>query len=124
MTEVKENTAGPERKKMNRIPGFRPDYSEENRVVKQEDIEFDGKRYFVSTVDLGLDHCFGDGPPLYWETMIFPISSWRDMYCSRYPSREEAEQAHDQLIADIAAGKYEIRDGYFEKKEESDSAEQ
>lgn len=25
----------------------------------------------VSTVFLGLDHSFGDGPPILWETMIF-----------------------------------------------------
>lgn len=51
--------------------GFRKDYDPNNKVIKQEDIEFQGKILFVSTVDLGLDHSWGKGPELYWETMIF-----------------------------------------------------
>jgi hypothetical protein len=44
----------------------------------------------VSTVYLGLDHSFGDGPPLLWETMIFPGGD----LCGRYASLEEALEAH------------------------------
>jgi hypothetical protein len=39
----------------------------QQRVVKQEDVG----PFWVSTVFLGLDHNWGDGPPLLFETMIF-----------------------------------------------------
>lgn len=97
--------------------GFRADFDENNRVVKQEHIEFEGKKYFVSTVDLGLNHRFGEGPDLYYETMIFPDDgSFKDMYCNRYTDRESALNAHEKLMEAIADGKYEVVNGYFERK--------
>jgi hypothetical protein len=39
----------------------------DERIVAQEYIG----EYWVSTVFLGLDHSFGSGPPLLFETMIF-----------------------------------------------------
>lgn len=47
--------------------GFRDDFNWETRF----DLKTEIGDYIVSTVDLGLDHSFGDGPPLYYETMIF-----------------------------------------------------
>lgn len=33
---------------------------------------------FISTVFLGIDHNWGDGPPMLWETMVFGKSgTWR-----------------------------------------------
>ncbi len=96
--------------------GYREDFDENNRIVKQEDIAFKGNKYFVSTIDLGLDHGF-DGYPLYFETMIFPTGEWGDMYCDRYANRETALQKHVKLVDDINNGKYEIKDGYFEEVE-------
>lgn len=96
--------------------GFRPDFDINNKVVKQEAIKVEGKAYTVSTVDLGLDHSFGGGPPLYFETMIFPKDTGADMYCNRYTTREEALASHENLVKDLAAGKYEIVDDYFELK--------
>jgi hypothetical protein len=97
--------------------GFRADFDHNNKVVKQEDIKFEGATYRVSTVDLGLDHSFGGGKPLWYETMIFPESDYTDMYCDRYTTREEAQTAHEQLVQDIADGKYTIEDGYFREVE-------
>ena len=53
----------------------------------------------VSTVFLGLDHQFGDGPPLLFETMVFggPL----DQATDRYPTWKEAEKGHDQIVAEI-----------------------
>lgn len=51
----------------------------------------------VSTVWLGLDHSFGDGPPLIFETMIF--GGERDDYQDRYSTREEAEEGHRRALA-------------------------
>lgn len=51
----------------------------------------------VSTVFLGLDHQFGDGPPLLFETMIF--DGIEDRYQGRCSTWEEAEAQHEQACA-------------------------
>jgi hypothetical protein len=49
----------------------------------------------VSTVFLGLDHGWGDGPPLLFETMIFSSNNEDlDGYCERYATWDEAEEGH------------------------------
>lgn len=54
--------------------------------------------YRVSTVFLGVDHAFGDGPPLVFETMIFPEDSYKDLYCERYSTYEEAVAGHKRVV--------------------------
>jgi hypothetical protein len=51
----------------------------------------------VSTVFLGLDHQWGTGPPLLFETMIFGGS--HNEYQERYATWEEAEDGHKRAIA-------------------------
>jgi hypothetical protein len=53
----------------------------------------------VSTVWLGMDHQFGDGPPLIFETMVFggPL----DDYQWRYVTEAEAIAGHDQVVAKV-----------------------
>ena len=52
----------------------------------------------VSTVFLGLDHCFdGDGPPVLFETMIFGGEHDQDQ--ERYCTWEEAEAGHAKMCA-------------------------
>lgn len=46
----------------------------------------------VSTVFLGLDHQFGNGPPLLFETMVF--GGEHDEEQERYSTWEEAEAGH------------------------------
>ena len=46
----------------------------------------------VSTVFLGLDHQWGEGPPILFETMIF--GGKHDQYQKRYSTWNEAEQGH------------------------------
>lgn len=55
---------------------------------------------FVSTVWLGLDHSFGeDGPPLIFETMVFPKKGiWVDVDMERYSTEEEAVQGHQRMV--------------------------
>lgn len=50
----------------------------------------------VSTVFLGLDHQWGDGLPLLFETMIF--NGNEDGYQARYCSREEALRGHERAV--------------------------
>lgn len=55
----------------------------------------------VSTVWLGLDHAFGDGPPRIFETMVFGIAveGEPDNYCRRYTTEAEAEAGHEEVVA-------------------------
>jgi len=50
----------------------------------------------VSTVFLGLDHSFGAGPPLLFETMIF--GGEHDQYIDRYETWEQAEAGHKKAV--------------------------
>lgn len=51
----------------------------------------------VSTVFLGLDHSFGRGEPLLFETMIF--GGKHDEYQERYTTWTEAEAGHAKALA-------------------------
>jgi hypothetical protein len=50
----------------------------------------------VSTVFLGLDHSFGDGLPVLWETMVF--GGKLDGEQDRYTSREDAVKGHAAIL--------------------------
>lgn len=61
---------------------------------------------WVSTVFLWMDHNFGDGPPILFETMVFgPPSEERpnrlgeDLYQERYATWAEAEAGHAAAVA-------------------------
>jgi hypothetical protein len=54
--------------------------------------EFANKR--VSTVFLRLNHAFDNGPPMVFETMVFPKGSYLEEYCKRYSTWGQAEQGH------------------------------
>ena len=70
-----------------------------NRRVKFEkvgDVE-------ISTVFLGMDHAWGGGPPVLWETMVFggPMDQ-EQMRCSG--SKEQAEAMHDKMVERVRSG--------------------
>lgn len=78
----------------------------------------------VSTVWLGLDHQFGSGPPLIFETMVFvvlPSGEWNmsEIDCGRYSTEEEALAGHERMAKDHAY----VLDKLVEKLNESDAAE-
>lgn len=54
----------------------------------------------VSTVFLGLDHQYGDGPPLLFETMVFggPL----DHEMNRYSTWNEAEKGHQEMVERVS----------------------
>lgn len=69
-----------------------------NRMVardKKDDVT-------VSTVFLGLDYQFGDGPQLLFETMVF--GGKFDDECERYSTWDEAEAGHKAMCAKVFAG--------------------
>ena len=55
-----------------------------------------GKR--ASTVFLGIDHGWGEGPPLLFETMVFSKNSYEDLDMERYSTYEEAEKGHKKMV--------------------------
>lgn len=63
-----------------------------NRIVEVDVI----KGMKVSTVFLGLDHSFGDGKPLLYETMIF--GGVHDGYQVRYTTRKQALEGHEKTL--------------------------
>ena len=50
----------------------------------------------VSTVFLALNHCWGGGEPLLFETMIF--GGEHDEFCDRYTTREAAIVGHENVV--------------------------
>ena len=59
----------------------------------------------VSTVWLGLDHRFGAGPPLIFETLVFggPL----DGEMQRYSTEQDAQAGHREMVRRIRA----LKDG-------------
>lgn len=62
----------------------------------------------VSTVFLGLDHQWGDGPPVLWETMVFADLEHSD-HTRRYTSREAAVEGHAEVCVELQI-EYALRD--------------
>ena len=66
------------------------------KVIKQQTTN-DGK--VVSTVWLGLNHRFGLGEPLIFETMVFPEKGdFSDLDMERYSTLKEAKAGHKRMF--------------------------
>lgn len=71
--------------------------------------------YVVSTVWIGLDHSFGRGPPVIFETMVFTKSAWEadrseedhellvEIDGRRYSTLQEAQEGHEETILLVEA---------------------
>jgi hypothetical protein len=55
----------------------------------------------VSTVFLGLDHSWVGGAPLLFETLVF--GGPRDGLMDRYATWDQAENGHDDIVAEVKA---------------------
>jgi hypothetical protein len=79
---------------------------EARRRVAFDDL---GAGVTVSTVFLGLDHQFGSGPPLLFETMIF--GGQLDEFQARYSTWDQAIAGHAKAVkrARAAQKTYAIR---------------
>lgn len=63
----------------------------------KEKIDYGGEEWLmVSSVYLGIDHAFGDGPPLLFETLVFAeddtIGPWR------YSTQPAMVRGHGKLV--------------------------
>ena len=69
-----------------------------DRIVKQETVN----GTWISTVFLGIDHQYGGGPPLLFETMTRrPDGTWdRQERCSTW---EEAESQHAAMVQEVSS---------------------
>lgn len=68
------------------------DWEGERRVALWEEGEVR-----VSTVFLGLDHSYWDGPPILFETMVF--GGALDQEQERYATEEEALAGHERWVS-------------------------
>lgn len=67
----------------------------ENRIVARTN----SGHFLISTVWLGLNHQYTDGPPLIFETMIFnEENNGEDIGCQRYSTKLEALAGHIHAI--------------------------
>lgn len=85
-----------ENKKIKEVPDvltWANEFEEKNRKVAHTKIN---EEVFVSTVFLGLDHNWGMGPPLVFETMIF--GGPHDEYQTRYSTWDEAVAGHEIAV--------------------------
>ena len=62
------------------------------RIIKQTNLP----TAYVSTVFLGINHQFFDGPPIWFETMIF--GGEHDGFQRRYSTIEEARTGHAETV--------------------------
>lgn len=68
------------------------------RIIKQN---YTWHGYKVSTVFLGLNHNWGEGPPMIFELMVFsPFGRGmgNDIYQERYSTLEHAKLRHKQIL--------------------------
>src|SRR5262245_14898324 len=88
------------------VPNREPHYSLDKERIKEQKKAYyrlfgelrknskldDPKEILISTVFLGLDHQWMDGPPLLFETMVFngPCNEFQE----RYSTWKEAEEGH------------------------------
>ena len=62
-----------------------------------------GRKIRVSTVFLGIDHAFGDGPPLLFESMAFHGDDGEEEMQDRYSTEAQAAEGHAAMVAQVAA---------------------
>lgn len=80
--------------------GLEPMQPIEERMVAKSKIMFGEEQIgYVSTVFLSLDHAFGGGPPVLWETLVYEKGEEEDQ--ARYRSLEEAKAGHELLVSGL-----------------------
>lgn len=73
-------------------------FEKHDRTVAKTD--FDG--FVLSTVFLGVDHSFGEGPPVLFESLFF--GGKYDGLMWRYETYEQAVKGHNILVEKVLTG--------------------
>ena len=76
-------------------------HDSQQRIVGSTTVAFNPE-VWVSTVWLGLDHGYGDGPPIIFETMVFGGED--DQFQDRYYTLEAAKRGHLAVVKALLAG--------------------
>lgn len=76
-----------------------------DRRIKQEHY----KGFYISTVFLNIDHSFGGGAPIHFETYVFPsegekVTSYSELWGRRAHSMREALKYHEEAREAIDSG--------------------
>lgn len=71
-------------------------------VLAQDPMVVKGVPVLVSTVWLGIDHAFGGGTPVIFETMVFGPKP-REIFGERYHTEEEALEGHGVALRKLCA---------------------
>lgn len=79
-----------------------------DRTVAKDTVTVDGKDLLVSTVYLGNNHQFGDGPPLIFETMVFGDHPLAEDACWRYATEDEARAHHEKVVRALRSARLTI----------------
>jgi hypothetical protein len=74
-----------------------------DRTVAKTTVGRDAHKAEVSTVFLGLDHSFGTGPPLLFETLV--IGGPLDEEMERYSTWDDAEAGHAAMVERVSAAR-------------------
>lgn len=98
------------KKEFNREFGYREDFDFMNRFHLRTIVKYEGKKYLVSTVDLGLNHNFlKEGKPIYYETMVFLIDKDKkqpeeSFMQARYSTEKQAKKGHKFMVRLVKNG--------------------
>lgn len=82
-------------------------------------------KYWVSTIWLFVDHAWGQGDPVLYESMVFKGDDMSDLECRRYTTIPDALAGHAELVeelrllAGLAAGEPAVED-HAEQEEAPD----
>ena len=69
------------------------------RRIEETELAFSNGHVWISTVWMGLDHSFGNGPPLIFETM--PFGGRLDQMAFRWTTLGEARVGHHKVVEGI-----------------------
>lgn len=67
-------------------------------------IAFDVRTRWTGTDLAGEDD---EGRPLIYEVVVFKAKTYTDVEKKLFATREDAVKAHDQMLKDVSAGKYD-----------------
>ncbi len=60
--------------------------------------------YRISTVWTGLNFTGDLENPMIFETMVFPIEGYRDIYSERHSTVQEAQDRHEAIVEMVRSG--------------------
>lgn len=67
-------------------------------------------KYDLSAVFLGINHNYGEGPPLIFEMMIFKKGTYDEVFCERFSTKSETLLRAQELVHLIESGKMKLDD--------------